>query len=356
MKNILFVILCLAGFIISCGHDRIIKENPKYDIRDIKNRIFFIIHGDGSYLYHDQNGNALYADEQALKYAIETAQNSPNSEVYIYHLKKKERFLFFFPKKDRDYYYFMNGKLVNKESYNSNEVFVDIKPVESRISLKKNYDNLRIDNYFFYYGHEIPLFDGAGYFNSFPERKFNVDSLSQTIKKLTEIINEKFQLIVLSTCNSGNPYTIYKMLPYSNYILASPGDLHLSYIDSRGITKGFSSSKSIEENINEFTSMVFDSLCSHTKTFAALSLYKNDILWPDLERFITSSNYLKAKDVVYTSELQDCSECQKDLLSLNLEKGTKVFYRPPVFGKMKNKKSHSGWGCYSDTTNRLTNK
>ena len=88
---------------------------------------------------------------------------------------------------------------------------------------------------FLYSGHEIPEFGGAGYDASVPDRTFTVRDLQSGLQGFTGS-SAKFDLLVLSTCFGGTPYTIGALGPYARYIIASPDNLHLSYFDFRALT------------------------------------------------------------------------------------------------------------------------
>ena len=77
---------------------------------------------------------------------------------------------------------------------------------------------------------EIPEFGGAGYDASYRDRPFTIHDLAGTLTNLTEDCT-KFDLILLSTCFGGTPYTIGLIGPFARYIIASPENLHLSYFD-----------------------------------------------------------------------------------------------------------------------------
>lgn len=63
---------------------------------ETKYSIIFIIHGNGDYLYHDNNNNKYEADEETLAEAIRIAKKNSYAEVFIFHQKPCQSFLFFF--------------------------------------------------------------------------------------------------------------------------------------------------------------------------------------------------------------------------------------------------------------------
>ena len=79
--------------------------------------IVCVIHGDGDYRYHDTSGNEYKADEEALAGAKRIAQRNPRAEVFIFHQRPKRHFLFVFPRRDGEFYYYRNGRLISNELY-----------------------------------------------------------------------------------------------------------------------------------------------------------------------------------------------------------------------------------------------
>ncbi len=191
--------------------------------------ILFIIHGDGDYLYHDTSGNKHIADEEVLASAKRVAEKNPSAEVFIFHKKPRSHFLFFFPLRDGEFYYYRNGQLLANELYWCDK---EISSFDTEVGF---YNSFRAENQpdrvymFFYFGHEIPEFGGAGYDASYSNRTFTVHDLARGLKGFKSY-STKFNLMVLSTCYGGTPYTIATLGPYARTIIASPDNLHLSVL------------------------------------------------------------------------------------------------------------------------------
>ena len=110
----------LTVFLLSCSTGLPVEnEFPKFekDTVSVHYSIIFIIHGDNNYLYHDTAGNEYTADEKVLASAKRVAEKNPFAEVFIFHQKPRSHFLFFFPLRDGEFYYYRNGQLVENESY-----------------------------------------------------------------------------------------------------------------------------------------------------------------------------------------------------------------------------------------------
>ncbi len=200
----------LTVFLISCSAGIPVQKEPRKVENDtlvVRFSILFIIHGDGNYLYHDTSGNKHIADEEILASAKKVAEKNPLAEVFIFHQKPRSHFLFFFPLRDGEFYYFQNGRLIANELYWRDQV-------QSNLDIEAEfYEHFRAENIhdkvkmLLYFGHEIPEFDGAGYDASYPDRTFTVHDLANGMKAFTSD-STKFDLLVLSTCYGGTPYTI----------------------------------------------------------------------------------------------------------------------------------------------------
>ncbi|MDW7679803.1 MAG: clostripain-related cysteine peptidase [bacterium] len=201
---------------------------------------------------------------------------------------------------------------------------------------------------FFYFGHEIPEFDGLGYDASHPERTFMVHELADGLKRITRD-STKFDIIVLSTCFGGTPHTIGTLAPYARTIVASPDNLHLSYFDLHpferlevGLRDG-----DVAGFAKYFARQAFDRLTEDIQTAVTVAVY-------DVDRV---QGYVHAVDSVYNHALAtlkgqklrsvehyDCAEDSACVLP-GMSDGVDVWYRPPRFGRSKHKQHHSGWEC-----------
>jgi hypothetical protein len=308
----------------------------------------FIIHGDGDYLYHDSGGLPRRADEEALVRAMIVAVQNPLAEVFIFHERPGKRALLFFPLRDGKMYYYRHGRLQTKVSYRRAQGSSRFDS-EERLYRRFRAEGRQSVNLFFYFGHEIPEFGGARYDASYPRRTFTVHDLADGLKGFTGD-STKFDLIVLSTCFNGTPHTIAELAPYARTVVASPENLHLSYFDLHpferldaglrdGDTAGFA---------RRFARLAFDRLTENVQTAVTVAVY-------DMERV---RGYLKSIDGTIARSLTemngqrpesyercDCAEDSAYALP-GMSEGVEVFYRPPLFGRLKHKQNHSGWECF----------
>ena len=344
--------MVLVIFLFSCGSVPLIHRETALDKESAlpppHYSMVFIIHGDGDYLYHDVSGHAHRADEEALFGAIRVAEQNPQTEVFIFHQRPRRHTLFFFPRRDGKVYYYRYGRLLAEESYWRDQGPSRFDPevaLYHRFHAGEQHQLVRL---FLYFGHQIPEFDRAGYDASYPKKTFMVHELADGLKRIT-CDSTKFDIIVLSTCFGGTPHIIAALAPYARTIVASPDNLHLSYFDLRpferldvdlrdGDVAGFA---------KNFARQAFERLTEDIQTAVTVAVY-------DVDRV---QEYVHAVDSVYNYALAtlngqkpgsfehcDCAEDSAYALP-GMSAGVDVFYRPPRFGRSKNKQNHSGWEC-----------
>ncbi|MGA8263597.1 MAG: hypothetical protein WB779_04065 [Ignavibacteriaceae bacterium] len=348
-------LLVLAFFLSSCSANLPVLNESQLEgenLQSTKYSIIFIIHGDGDYLYHDNSGNELDADNETLAGAIIIAQQNPNAEVFIFHQKPRRHFLFFFPLRDGEFYYYRNGQLIANESYWRDQEKSDLEPeaeLYNRFSVNNKYKMVKM---FLYFGHEIPEFGGAGYDESYPERAFTVDDLADGMKKFLPD-SSKFDLTILSTCFNGTPYTINTLGSLSRTIIASPDNLHLSYFDLHPLERLDINLKNGDVPLfaKKFAQQSFDRLTKNVQTAVSVVVY--DV--PRTQKYLNSVNKFYEHTLtglkrdkqasLMTIEHCDCSEILEYVLP-DMSEGVDVFFRSARFGKLKNRQSHSGWECW----------
>lgn len=308
----------------------------------------FIIHGDGDYLYHDPRGHAHRADEEAFVGAIRVAVRNPQAEVFVFHQRPRRHTLLFFPRRDGKIYYYRHGRLLAKELYWRDQGPSRFDPEVELYHRFRAGEQPQPVRLFLYFGHEIPEFGGAGYDASYSDRMFTVHDLADGLKRITRD-STKFDLIVLSTCFGGTPHTIAALAPYTRTIVASPDNLHLSYLDLHPFERldvGLQD-RDMAAFAIKFARQAFDRLTEDIQTAVTVAVY-------DVDRV---QGYLNSIDSVYDHTLTtlkgqtpasiehcDCEEDSAYVLP-GMSEGVDVFYRPPRFGRSKHKQNHSGWEC-----------
>jgi hypothetical protein len=343
--------VALGLFLVSCSSIPSAQRESSHKEESVpppRYSIIFIIHGDGNYLYHDSDGKANRADQKALDAARRVAARNREAKVFVFHQKPMKRTLLFFPRRDGKMYYFRYGRLYAEESYRRHQG-------ESRFDPEvKLYHQFRTEEksqplrMFLYYGHEIPEFDGTGYDASHSHRSFTVHDLADGLNLFTRDFT-KFDLLVLSTCFNGTPYSVSALSPFARTIVASPDNLHLSYfafqpfewLDIR-LRNG-----DVPVFANNFARQSFEQLKEDIHTTITVAVY-------DVDRV---QGYIHAVDSLYDHALTslkgekpgffehiDCAEDSVYVLP-GMSEGVDIFYRSPRFGRSQNKQNHSGWGC-----------
>lgn len=266
-------------------------------------RVIYIIHGDGNYLFHDEDGNAFDAAERILEQAKFVAENIKRGEVFIFYQKPTENNFLFFSKDDGEFYYYKNGLKVSEKSYSRKEAEdfeIEAGLVEEHSDITKETKNILL-----YYGHKIPQKNEYGYHSSYPQKEFGINVFAKGIGKLinsTSFSDKKFDLIILSTCRNGNFSTISSLSSFTVYLIASPADIHLSHLNSISLIT-LTKEEFIETHdlAKEFAKSSFKELSIITSTEIYISVY----------------------------DIKKISESDKG----ELESGTTEFYRAAEFGR-----------------------
>jgi len=205
---------------------------------------------------------------------------------------------------------------------------------------------------FLYFGHEIPEFGGAGYDVSYPDRIFTVNDLAIGLKDFTHD-SSKFDLMILSSCFSGTPYTIGELGPFTQLIIASPDNLHLSYFDIHSLERLDLSLGDRDQHAFaiRFALHSFDRLTKDTQTAVSVAVYDVDRVQKFLHsvHMVYDNTLTILKRESQTSMLQiehcDCADIPTYVIP-SMKEGVDIFYRPARFGRLKNKLNHSGWECW----------
>jgi len=316
--------------------------------------IVCVIHGDGDYLYHDSSGNEYNADEVALAEAQRVALRNPHAEVFIFHQRPRSHFLFFFPLRDGTFYYYRNGRPNAEELYWRDQ---EQTPFDTEVGLYRRFSAGNQPgkvSLFLYFGHEIPEFDGAGYDASYPDRPLTVQGFARGVGGFRED-SSKFDIVVLSTCFGGTPYTIGALGTAARYIIASPDNLHLSYLDLRSLERMDLGFRDVDVHTfaRRYARLAFDILKGQILTTVSVAVYDVDRVQKFLRAFLSVYEYtlnsVKSARQASMAAIEHC-DCA-DLPSVVLpamSDGVDVFYRPPRFGRAKEKQHHSGWECWRE--------
>jgi hypothetical protein len=349
--------MCISGlvlvlFLFSCSSIPLTKQAlylEEQNALPLSYSMIFIIHGDGDYVYHDTQGNERRADEMALIGATKVAMLNPQAEVFIFHEKPRKQALLFIPIPDGKFYYFRHGQLLAKESYWRNQGSARFDPEVELYHRFYTGDQSQSMRLFLYFGHEIPEFEGAGYDESYSDWTFTIHHFAEGLKRFTPD-SSKVDLLVLSTCFNGTPYSISALAPYARTIVASPDNLHLSYFDLQSFERldiGLRGGD-VAAFSKKFAQQAFDGLTKDIQTAVTVAVY-------DVHGV---QGFLNNVDSVYDHALAtlkglpagsiehcDCAEDSTYVLP-GMNEGVDIFYRPPQFGRSKHIQEHSGWECW----------
>ena len=356
----LFMSVCCVALIMllsSCSAELPVQRETRRAEEDalaVLYSIVCVIHGDGDYLYHDTSGNECKADAEALAGAQMIALQNPQAEVFIFHQRPRRHFLFFFPLHDGEFYCYRNGRLIANELYRRDEEqshFGAEAGLYCRFRMDKQREMVRL---FLYCGHEIPEFGGAGYDASYPDRSFTVQDFVSGLKGFTRD-SARFDLMILSTCFGGTPYTIGALGSFARYIIASPDNLHLSYFDFHLLRRLDLNmrDRDVPAFAKKFARQAFDRLTSDIQTAVSVAVYDVD----RVQEFLHSVDRIydatltalkgNAQASIVANEHCDCGDLPEYVLP-TMNEGVNIFYRPARFGRSKLRQSHSGWECWKN--------
>lgn len=344
-KHPLYLLFVVWILFTSCHSTGQVTQPDNADSdQSVAYSVVMVIHGDSDYLYH-QNGKAYRADEEVLKNAISVAEEANSGEFFIFHQKPQRKILWMFSRDNRQLYHYKNGKLINRKRY---QVEDHITPLQPEGDLYQKYASRpggADSNYFFYFGHEIPLYGETGYHRSYSSINFSLTSFTEAVDQFTSGALPKFSLIALSTCNNGSPDMVTQLSTKTDYLLASSQNLHLSHFDLSALTLLENENARTGDTIGrEIANKTYQRLSETTQTSVTLSLYSMN----ELDDYLNSiyagyQEYLRGKDR-FASENRDCRAID-ELNLTGLSNGVDKWYRAPQFGPRSGVDSHSGWGC-----------
>ncbi len=350
---ILFAALVLPVIFNSCNRltrNSIEPGSGKYSTGDkqtIRYKIVYIIHGDGSYLYFDKEGHEQQADMQVFHEACSVAVTNKDADVHIFHQQPRKRFLFFFSRKNGRYFHFRRGQLIEKSAYywaDYDSVFTPEAQILKK-STSRTFSGDSLITLLLYFGHEIPELKEDVYHRSYPDKKLSIRSFARGLRRLAT--PAPFDVLMLSTCNSGTPGTILSLLPSAMYIIASPGDLHLSFMDTEIL--GHPTVSTAGELAFRLAENSFEKLKGNTTTTVTVALYDSqkisDYLNDIKESYLDYNTSLVSEHKIEEVEIMDCADSRLFFRS-DMQRGVEVFFRPPLFGRNKNLHPPSGWNCW----------
>lgn len=346
---LIWPVLVMAFIISGCSHtSELFRDADVQDKESADYSVIYYIHADSDYLYHTTAGEPVRGNLQVLDDAFQVAENAASGEVFIFYQRPERKLLGLFPRKSSHLYHYRNGERITRVNYRHSDKNEDFLTTEARLYqyYKDQSPSETQEKYFLYFGHEIPATEGEKYHRTLPDIDVNTMTFSAGIQKFLGSEEQRFHLVALSTCNNGTPAMADHLMPFTNVLLASPHNLHLSHLDSKGLmmlenSPGVSSielAQAMAEN-------TYKRLEAEVQTEITLAVYDLEILQEsrsELQTFITS--YDAMGRIQHFSVNIDCKQSaffDEDLF----EEGVKTWYRPARFGRQSGNSTHSGWGC-----------
>jgi hypothetical protein len=338
-------------------------------------QFIYVVHGDAGYTYYDKAGKRRSADLEALDQAAQVASLSPAAEVFVFHQKPK-RFMGIFPRGDGTLNLYRAGRLIRSLRYDRPS---DENPLagEARLfhALSAGAPGLTGTGgvearVFAYFGHEIPDAAGRAYSRSRPDTGFSMAEFSRGLGLFGSPSHpgagtegpppegKTFELVILSACHGGTPGATRALAPYASWVLAAPGELHLSYLDTRALA-GMAEAGGPPLEAGEIgawgriiASESFERLKESTVTEITLALYDTEraSAWLDARAMAQRGAQGPVPAESRESEIpgragpRDCAD-DPHFGGGGEDAGVMVFHQPPRFGRNKGKTFLSGWEC-----------
>lgn len=345
---ILYSIILIALFVGCSSTHEMLNNEVSGQSAPIEYTVIYYIHADAGYLYHAPDGQPVHANARVLDTALAIAENARSGEVFIFYQRPEKKFLGLFPRKSSRFYHFTNGQQSTQVKYrhpNGEEPFL---ATESQ--LYQQYGNHIPENdrqhFFLYFGHEIPMAKGTNYHRTLPDIEVNTASFAGGLRQFFRIEEQKFDLVVLSTCNNGTPAMAEQLLPVTELLLASPQNLHLSHIDSDSMAiLERDPEPSPVQLAHSIAGLTYRRLAATIQTTITLALYDLDRVRPYIHELHTSVD--TNEQSTRTNLFQDNADCVRFPFfdAGKYQAGVVSWYKQARFGRDNKLDAHSGWGC-----------
>lgn len=311
-------------------------EKPAYTL-------IYYIHGDSDYLYHDRGGNPLQADKEVLADAKMLAELSNTGEVFIFNQKRKP----LISGLSGVLYHYRFGSLEGIYPYSPQLKGDAFLATESAL-----YQNLKAPVYpdehrsfFLFYGHEIPNEPHGGYHATHDNNEASIPSFAEGLSFFLSDGSDRFELVILSSCSNGEPEMAQALQPYSRGMIASPQNLHLSYIRPLPLIllepKPQLPANELAQKIAEVS---FGQLSRTVQTTVTISYYRLDEAVAYLDELIANIYHHQSEKL--SGPVADKMDCGRLPFfdDSRYSEGVRTWYKPSRFGRAAGA-THSGWGC-----------
>jgi hypothetical protein len=345
-REVRWLVLLFAtalSFTAGCAPGAVLVHD--YDAeRPVTHSLIFVIHGDGQYGYLDANGRVVQADQVTFEKARAIAMANPTAEVLIFHERSPERRLLFFTRPDGSFHYYRDGREVFSDSFRRSGRD-RMAPIMQRVDRFASGAPVRM---FFYFGHEIPEAAVPGYDSSYPLRPFGLAQFRDAVRRMTTG-KGPFDMLALSTCNGGTPQTIRALSPHARFVLASPDNLHLSYLDLSpldDLTTSVPSGDAVRDLADTLAHRSYERLTEAVHTTVSIAVYDTERTAPYLAR-VLGLRPDEQKGAAGDSTVIEPLDCARHpaFADEGMREGVRLYYRPARFGRAQFQTEHSGWTC-----------
>lgn len=350
MKYLALFLSFIIGLIfLGCSHStELTKKHLPEKTAEVNYSVIYYIHADSDYLYHTPEGNPIRENSAVLATAFEVAEAAVSGEVFIYYQRSEKKFLGLFPRKKSRFYHYKNGQLVHRVKYRHPDKKEAFLTTEVQLLDQYRVQNRADDhqNYFLYFGHEIPSGDKEGYHRSLPDIEVNTNTFAKGIQNFLLSDEDRFDLVVLSTCNNGSPAMAELLIPFTDAMLASPQNLHLSHFDSDKMelleSKPDISPLRLGHSMAEQT---YQRLETTIHTAITIALYDLEVVQAYINALTLLTSVNKGSD--RSLQFQDNVDCAEinPFEAEAYRQGLETWYKPTRFGRKSGTSTHSGWGC-----------
>lgn len=345
-KTIGFALLLFALNAAGCHSVKTLSEGNPDSVSPPGYSVLIYIHGDGDYLYHDPEGRAVQADDNALDKAMDLAKRAEQGEVFIFHHRAQKKIAGLFPRNTNRVYHYQGGNLLHELSYRAESAEEKFLQTEAELFKRYRSDKSTGHRHFFlYFGHEIPESPGHAYHRSRPGTEVVTGTFISGAKGFLND-NDRFDMLALSTCNNGTPSMLAGMKDAADVVLASPQNLHLSHIDIRSLSLLESDQKTpsneLAKTIAEDT---FHRLANSVQTAVTLSVYDIRQLDPYIGEL--NERYTSCLNQHHPNLSRENTDCRPNRFFEfpAYTVGVHSFFKPASFGASAQQEEYSGWGC-----------
>jgi hypothetical protein len=286
----------------------------------------YIIGGDSSLTYY-QNGRRYDGGDNAAAAAQRLATRCPRCEVSVFRYRARGR--------DQALLY-RGGRVVARANFQRRHAGPDMS-FEARW-LSENSDGQGRPQSVLYFGHWIPDFQ-MPYFSSTGAQY----SLSRFISGVSRFLalGEKFQLVVLSTCDNGSPYAAKELSGIAEVLVAAPTKLHLSMLRTDDVIL-LAESWSPLDTAKKIVDTSFAAIDSFDSTEVGIAAYDLEEIPGSLDTIVRYLNSYESSDVGLRSV--DCADLGYAL--------PRPYLRFRAHRFLRQRATHSGWACLTDALSR----